>query len=69
MIRSSGGLLKTCELLLLLKLKLRKPLKYFHKGENSNLNRDCLSEGLKHSTFLYWLCHANEGPSYGWALR
>mgnify|MGYP000611688185 CR=1 FL=1 len=44
MIRSSGGLLKTCELLLLLKPKLRKPLKYFHKDENSNPNRDCLSE-------------------------
>ena len=36
---------------------------------NSDLNRDCLSEDLKHSTFQYWLCHANEGPSCGWALR
>lgn len=60
---------KTCELLLLLKPKLREPLKFFHKGENSDLNRDCLSEDLKHSTFQYWLCHANEGPSCGWALR
>lgn len=69
MICSSEDLLKTCELLLLLKPKLREPLKFFHKGENSDLNRDCLSEDLKHSTFQYWLCHANEGPSCGWALR
>ena len=69
MICSSEDLLKTCELLLLLKPKLREPLKFFHKGENSDLNRDCLSEDLKHSTFQYWLCHANEGPSWGWALR
>ena len=69
MICSSEGLLKICELLLLLKPKLREPLKFFHKGENSDLNRDCLSEDLKHSTFQYWLCHANEGPSCGWAFR
>ena len=41
---SSEGLLKICELLLLLKPKLREPLKFFHKGENSDPNRDCLSE-------------------------
>lgn len=69
MICSSEDLLKTCELLLHLKPRLREPLKSFHKGENSDLNRDCLSEDLKYLAFLYQFCHANEGPSCGWTLH
>lgn len=69
MICSSEDLLKICELLLHLRPRLREPLKSFHKGENSDLNRDCLSEDLKHLAFLYQFCHANEGPSCGWTLH